>query len=455
MASLSNAELAAQELASSPKDALPYMSENVKSPDVNQQFASKVLDVFACQDGHSSPLYLRTNGDALAIRCDNRWLQFHRGQRVEFWRAVMQAYPQVRESNWSIKRQQTLWDYFLHYAPAGEFNDRRYFETANCILDGKTGELDYSPTRFLDKPTVRHSPLAYDPEYIATPAWQEWHDGMDDHQRRVRQWSVGSAITGEYGLLMTFGQSRTGKSTLAEGLMQALGSGTSSFSLADKWNRFYLQLFDNTTYLYDPDSKGSKNQNNDNYETIHMMASGDPLAMEIKGGASYRSQNYGFMELISNTPVPITFEQSLVDRVRFCLYNYIHPRGDNGEMKGMILADKQAWLNYAIECAVAFRKEGRPPVDEYQVYGWMQWLKHSNSYSRICVEQRRMVTYSEYKQTNDVGAKYLLTRDSVETIQEGFKELNRQYGSNVLVVDWDAYGKQLEKEYYDKTTKLF
>lgn len=455
MASLSNAELAAQELATTPKDALPYLSENVKSPDVNQQFASKVLDVFACQNGHSSPLYLRTNGGALAFRNQNRWVQFHRGERVEFWRAVMEAYPQVRESNWSIKRQHTLWEYFLSYAPAGEFDNRRYFETDNCILDGETGELDYSPTRFLDKPTVRHSTLAYDPKYIPTPAWQEWYDGMDDHQRKIRQWSVGSAITGAYGLLMTFGQSRTGKSTLAEGLAEALGSGTTTFSLADKWNRFYTQLFDNTTYLYDSDCKGSKRQNDDNYETLHLMASGDPLAMEIKQGASYRSQNYGFMELISNSPVPVTFEQSLVDRVRFCLYTYIKPRGDDGKMKGMILADKQAWLNYAIECAIKFRKEGRPPVDKYQVYGWMQWLEQSNAYARLCIERKGLLSYSDYKYSNDSGSRYLLTRDTVETIQAGFKELSRQYGENVLMVDWASYGKQLEKEYYDKAPKLF
>lgn len=442
-------------LEATPEDMLPQLSENTRSPDVNQWFASMVLDNFSCQNGRTSSLYMRTNGGALAIRKGNSWVQFHRGQRVEFWQAVMETYPEVRKSNWSIKRQQMLWEYFLTYAPAGEFDDRRYFETQNCILDGKTGELDYSPTRFLDKPTVRCSPLPYNPEYAPTPAWREWHDGMDEHQRRIRQWSVGAAVTGGYGLLMTFGQSRTGKSTLAEGLTQALGSGTSTFSLAKKWNRFDTQAFDNTTYLYDPDSKGSKQQNNDNYETVHMMASGDPIMMEIKQGASYRSTNYGFIEMISNAPVPVTFEQSLVDRVRFCLYTYVGSKADDGHMKAMILADRQAWLNYAIDCAIAFRKEGRPKVDKYQVYGWVQWLGQANAYGRACVERKHMLSYSEYRYANDQGTRYLLSRDSVETIQAGIRELNRQYGSDILMVDWDAYGEELKKQYYDKTTKLF
>lgn len=454
---MSSQEEQLAQMQATPDNELPRMSENIKGADMNQWFAAMVLDNFACTNGRISPLFLRTNGEALAFRRGHRWVQFHRGQRIEFWREVFNAYPEVRKSNWSTKRQQMLWDYFLVYAPSGEFDDRRYFETSNCVLDGQTGELDYSEDRFLRCPTVRGSDLPYKPEYVPTPAWQTWHDGMDEHQRRVRQWSFGAAVCGEYGLLMTFGETRTGKSTAAEGLSQALGSGTSIFNLSQRWGQFYTQAFDNTTYLYDADAKGSKNQNNDNYETIHLMASGDPLVMEIKGGASYRSSNYGFMEIISNAPAPLTFERSLIDRVRFCLYTYVDSRADGGHMKRLILADKQAWLNYAVDSAIKLRKEGRPPLDRYQVLGWVRWLEQANSYGRMCVERGRILRYNEYRadfeQSN--GTRYTLTAETVEEMAAAMRELNRQLGEDFLMVDWNKYEQELKNKYYDKTTKLF
>ena len=442
-------------LGATPVDRLPVLPESTRSPDTIQWFAAMVLDNFACLNGRKSPLYLRTNKDALAFRRGNRWVQFHRGQRIEFWRAVMDAHPEVRDSNWSTKRQQLLWDYFLAYAPAGNFDDRRYFETANCVLDGVTGELDYSEERFLDKPTVRGSDLPYLPDYKPTAAWVKWHESMDEHQSVVRRWSVGAAVIGQYGLLMTQGKTRTGKSTAAEGLTEALGSGTTTFSLSQHWGNFYTHAFDNTTYLYDPDAKGSKQQNNENYETLHSMSSGDELKVEIKGGASYRTTNYGFVELISNAPIPITFEPSLVDRVRHCLYTYIDPRADGGHLKRLILADKQAWLNYAIDSAIYVVEHGRPKFDKYQMYGWVLWLQRANTYTRLCIEEGRLLSYSEYKSRNDTGLRYLITRENVVEMQEAIEQLSKQFGENFLVVNWNEYGEELKKAYYDKTTKLF
>ena len=242
----------------------------------------------------------------------------------------LQAYPELADSNWSTKRQLDLWNYFQVYAPTIDFDNRRYFEMANCILDGYTGDLNSNDERFLEHPTTRASHLKYEPQIKPSVAWQQWHDTMDDNQKRVRDWSVGSAITGQHGLLFTFGQSRTGKSTLAEGLAEVLGSGAGVFSLSRNWGRFYTQHMDNTTYLYDADAKGAKNQNNENYGTLHLMASGDPIQVEVKGADIYQTTNYGFIEVISNSPTTLSFEQSLVDRVRFCLYTYIEPRSDGG-----------------------------------------------------------------------------------------------------------------------------
>jgi hypothetical protein len=251
-------------------------------------------------------------------------------------------------------------------------------------------------------------------------------------------------------LLFTFGQSRTGKSTLAEGLSEVLGKGAGVFSLSRNWGRFYTQHMDNTTYLFDADAKGAKNQNNENYGTLHLMASGDPIQVEVKGSEIYSTTNYGFIEVISNAPSTMAFEQSLVDRVRFCLYTYIAPRADGGHMKRMILADKQAWLNYAVKCAIKLAKgeTTRPPIDQYQMYGWVLWLQEANTYGKMCVEEGRILTYSEYKYSYDGASRFMLTKETVEEMMAGFKELNRQYGSSFLAVNWAEYGEQLRKDYY-------
>ena len=342
---------------------LPVLSENVRKPDVLQQFYTLVTDHLA-----NSPICLRsTKTNNVAIRVDGGWQEYTPTKQLSFWKDLMQAYPVIGEHKWSTRRLQALWEYFRAYAPNITFDNKLYFEMPSAVLDGQTGELITTPDRHLTHPTLRNSPFDYDPTYEPSQAWQMWHDSMDAHQQAVRAWSVGSAVLGENGLLFTFGETRTGKSTLAEGITNVLGRGVTTFNLSQHWGRFYTQDFDNTTYLYDPDCKGVKQKNNENYETLHMMANGDPIRMKMKGGASYKSSNYGFLEVISNYPVPIYFEKSLIDRVRFCLYTYINPRGDGGELKQAILEDRQAWLNYVVKCAIDLAKKNivRPPLDDY------------------------------------------------------------------------------------------
>lgn len=438
-----------------PNDELPVMPETVKNQDTLQWFFRQVTDNFTCMNGRQSPLYLRRSDQGLAIRIEGRWSVYRRGQSIEFWRDAMAAFRELSESNWSTRRAQALWDYFQVYAPKIEFDNRRYFEMSNCILDGYTGELNEATERFLENPTTRASSLGYEPDHEPSVAWQQWYETMDANQQRVRDWSVGSAIVGNHGLLFTFGQSRTGKSTLAEGLAEVLGSGAQVFSLSRNWGRFYTQHMDNTTYLFDADAKGAKNQNNENYGTLHLMASGDPIQVEVKGSEIYQTTNYGFIEVISNSPSTMSFEQSLVDRVRFCLYTYIAPRSDGGVMKRMILADKQAWLNYAVTCAIKLSKGEvkRPVIDKYQMYGWVLWLQEANSYGKMCVTEGRILTYAEYKMAHEGSARYLLTKETIEDMKDGFKELRRQFGRDFLSVNWSDYGEKLKKE-YEEAPKL-
>lgn len=443
-----------------PDDELPVMPETVRNPETLQWFYRSVADNFTCLNGRKSPLYLRRSEHGLAIRVGNAWKVYRRNEQIGFWRDAMQAYPELAESNWSTDRTQKIWQYFQIYAPTIEFDNRRYFEMGDCILDGLTGELNREPERFLTNPTTRASRLDYKPDYEPSVAWNKWYETMDEHQQKVRDWSVGSAILGEHGLLFTFGQSRTGKSTLAEGLAEVLGSGAGVFSLSRNWGRFYTQHMDNTTYLYDADAKGAKNQNNENYGTLHLMASGDPIQVEVKGSEIYQTTNYGFIEVISNSPSTMSFEQSLVDRVRFCLYTYIEPRADGGQMKRLILADKQAWLNYAVGCAIKLAKGEvkRPAIDKYQMYGWVLWLQEANTYGKMCVEQGRILTYSEYKFAYEGAARFMLTKETIEEMRAGFRELSRQYGSDFLGVNWSEYGEKLKDKYYgtgEEAPKLF
>jgi Family of unknown function (DUF5906) len=443
-----------------PYDELPVLPETVRNQETLQWFYRSVVDNFTCLNGRKSPLYLRRSEHGLAIRIGNAWKVYRRGEQIEFWRDAMAVFPELAESNWSTDRTNKIWQYFQIYVPEIEFDNRRYFEMANCILDGYSGELNFDEERFLNHPTTRSSHLSYKPEAEPSVAWKQWYETMDENQQKVRDWSVGSAIIGNHGLLFTFGQSRTGKSTLAEGLAEVLGSGASVFSLSRNWGRFYTQHMDNTTYLYDADAKGSKNQNNDNYGTLHLMASGDPIQVEVKGSDIYQTTNYGFIEVISNAPTTLSFEQSLVDRVRFCLYTYIDPRADGGQMKRMILADKQAWLNYAVGCAIKLAKGEvtRPAIDKYQMYGWVLWLQEANTYGKMCVEQGRVLTYSEYRFAYEGAQRFMLTKETIEEMRSGFAELSRQYGGDFLRINWAEYGENLKDKYYGtgkETPKLF
>lgn len=440
-------------------NALPVLPETVRNQETLQWFYLVVMQNLSCLDGRKSTLYMRRSEKGIAVRINHQWRIYRQKQSVDFWRDIMAEHKQLAQSNWSTKRQQDLWAYFQSYAPAISFDNRRYFEVRNAVLDTSTGELNYDEDRFLVCPTTRSSPLNYKPDYVPTPAWMQWYEGMDEHQQKVRDWSVGSAFLGEHGLLFTFGQSRTGKSTLAEGLSEVLGTGVGVFSLSRNWGRFYTQHFDDTTYLFDADAKGSKNQNNENYGTVHLMASGDPIQVEVKGGEVYQTTNYGFMEVISNTPATISFEQSLVDRVRFCLYTYIRPRADGGRMKKLILNDKQAWLNYALGCAIRFAtgEAQRPKIDDYQAYGWSLWLQEANSYGKMCIDEGRALSYQEYKYGFEGANRFMLTKETVDEMKLGFKELSRQYGKDFLKQDWKTYGKKLEDNYYgenDEAPKL-
>lgn len=446
-------------LQSTGDNEFPVLPDGTRSEETLQWFYRIVLDNFSCQNGRSSDLYLRHDSETttLCIRVNYQWKQYRRNEATEFWRDAMRVHYQLSASNWSTKRMQAMWDYMWMYAPSISFDNRRFFEMRNAILDGETGDLHTGDNRHLLYPTMRSSQFPYDPDYKPSAAWQQWYDTMDDNQRKVRDWSVGSALIGEHGLLFTFGQSRTGKSTLAEGLSEVLGSGAGVFSLSRNWGRFYTSHMDNTTYLYDADAKGAKNQNNENYETLHMMASGDPIQVELKGAGLYQTTNYGFIEVISNAPTAISFEQSLVDRVRFCLYTYIKPRSDGGQMKRLILADRQAWLNYAVGCAMKLAKgeATRPPIDKYQMYGWVLWLKEANTYGKMCVDEGRVLAYSEYKYAYAGANRFMLTNETVEEMQSGFAELSRQYGQNFLAENWDSYGEELKEAYYNEEAPKF
>ena len=180
----------------------------------------------------------------------------------------------------------------------------------------------------------------------------------------------------------------------------------------------------------------------------------------MKGAEIYQTTNYGFIEVISNAPTTLNFEQSLVDRVRFCLYTYIDPRADGGQMKRMILADKQAWLNYAVGCAIKLAKGEvvRPKIDDYQMYGWVLWLQEANTYGKMCVEEGRVLTYSEYQQVYQGANRFMLTKETIDEMKSGFAELTRQYGKDFLREDWVAYGQKLKDEYYgtnQEAPKLF
>ena len=125
-------------------------------------------------------------------------------------------------------------------------------------------------------------------------------------------------------------------------------------------------------------------------------------------------------------------------------------------MKRLILADRQAWLNYAITCAIKLAKGEveRPPIDDYQAYGWAIWLQEANTYGKMCIDEGRLLSYKEYSYAYTGANRFMLTKETVEEVQEGVKELNRQYNGNLLSKDWDEYGETLKGGYYE-TEQLF
>lgn len=147
---------------------LPVLSENVRKPDVLQQFYTLVTDHLA-----NSPICLRsTKTNNVAIRVDGGWQEYTPTKQLSFWKDLMQAYPVIGEHKWSTRRLQALWEYFRAYAPNITFDNKLYFEMPSAVLDGQTGELITTPDRHLTHPTLRNSPFDYDPTYEPSQAWQ-------------------------------------------------------------------------------------------------------------------------------------------------------------------------------------------------------------------------------------------------------------------------------------------
>lgn len=428
---------------------LPVVSEDLRKRDVLQAFYREVAR------GFQNRLYMRNDKTTgfLVIRSEGRWLSFGVRDEGRFWPSVWAEWPELVGLNWSVSRLHQLWEYFWRYPRQIRFDNKRYFELPSAVLDTLTGSLHTEDDRFLRCPTYRYSELDYHPGYTPSQTWQGWYDGLESNERAVREWSVAQAVSGGYGCLLTSGNSRTGKSTLAEGISTVLGDGAQPINISADWGRFGTKRLENTTYLYDPDNKASKQANLSNYEELHKMMAGDPIQVEIKGGELYKTTEYGFLELISNDPLSLRVERSLVDRVRFCLYTFIDPRGDGGNTKRRILADKQAWLNFAITCAIRYAKGDitRPPIDTYQALGWHHYLRHNVDWYEMSYNEGRPLTYSEYSQMYTGPGFYKLSKDTVEECRLTV-EMVEQYwggGNRMLTTDWEDYEKQLKENYYN------
>ena len=81
------ADLAA--IQQTPHDELPVLAETVRNQDVLQWFYKAVVDTFTCLNSRKSPLYLRRSEHGLAIRINNTWKVYRRGEQIEFWRDAM------------------------------------------------------------------------------------------------------------------------------------------------------------------------------------------------------------------------------------------------------------------------------------------------------------------------------------------------------------------------------
>lgn len=110
-------------------DEFPTLAETARNQDVLQWFYKRVVEHFS-----EAPLYLRRSEHGLAVRVGGQWRQYRRGEQVAFWRDAMRECQQLRDSNWSTKRQQALWDYFMVYAIEITFDNRRYFEDRKSVV---------------------------------------------------------------------------------------------------------------------------------------------------------------------------------------------------------------------------------------------------------------------------------------------------------------------------------
>ena len=117
----SQKELDIKAIKATPKDELPVLPETVRNGDTLQWFYRSVVDSFTCLNSRFSPLYLRRSEHGLAIRINNEWKVYRRNEQIEFWRDAMAVSKELQQSNWSTKRQNDLWNYFLVYAPEIDF----------------------------------------------------------------------------------------------------------------------------------------------------------------------------------------------------------------------------------------------------------------------------------------------------------------------------------------------
>ena len=83
------------------------------------------------------------------------------------------------------------------------------------------------------------------------------------------------------------------------------------------------------------------------------------------------------------------------------------------------------------------------------MYGWVLWLQEANTYGKMCVEEGRVLSYTEYKQVYEGANRYQLTRETIEEMRSGFAELQRQYGGDFLRENWAEYGEKLKEKYYE------
>ena len=84
---------------------LPILSENVRKPDILQQFYTAVMEHLA---NHPDVCLRSTTTDNVAIRVNGGWQEYTPTRQLSFWKDLMQTYPVIGEHKWSTRRLQAL-----------------------------------------------------------------------------------------------------------------------------------------------------------------------------------------------------------------------------------------------------------------------------------------------------------------------------------------------------------